>query len=196
MSERRHPTFTSFSGTRQIASGPLLVNALALRQAADARTADPLLLFDDQTGRNIDIDLRGTDSELVARFEEPASAATSPDSESETRGRGRPKMGVVSREVTLLPRHWDWLNSQPGGASVTLRRLVDDARRTHADKDRLRAAQARAYQFMQAMAGDLPNFEAATRALFANDLEQVRALLTAWPHDVARHALKLADAAA
>ncbi len=77
---------------------------------------------------------------------------------AEPRGRGRPKLGVVAREVTLLPRHWDWLNAQPGGASVALRKLVEQARRANGDADRARAAREAAYHFMSAMAGDLPAF--------------------------------------
>ncbi|MEC4600231.1 DUF2239 family protein, partial [Burkholderia vietnamiensis] len=105
---------------------------------------------------------------------------------------GRPKLGVVSREVTLLPRHWDWLAAQPGGASVALRKLVEDARRTHAAADRRRDAQARAYHFMSALAGDLPGFEEAVRALYANDLARMGELIAGWPADVSAHVLALA----
>ena len=76
---------------------------------------------------------------------------------------------MVAREVTLLPRHWEWLAQQSGGASVALRRLVDQARRGTEDKDRIRRAQEAAYRFMSAMAGNRPNFEDAIRALFAGD---------------------------
>ncbi|HDR9526974.1 TPA: DUF2239 family protein, partial [Burkholderia stabilis] len=105
---------------------------------------------------------------------------------------GRPKLGVVSREVTLLPRHWEWLATQPGGASVALRKLVEDARRTHAAADRHRDAQTRAYHFMSAMAGDLPGFEEAARALYANDPARLAELVSGWPDDVRDHALALA----
>ncbi|NTX32472.1 DUF2239 family protein, partial [Burkholderia pyrrocinia] len=107
-------------------------------------------------------------------------------------GRGRPKLGGVSREVTLLPRHWEWLCAQPGGESVALRKLVEDARRTHAAADRRRDAQARAYHFMSAMAGDLPGFEEAARALYANDPARLAELIAGWPDDVRDHALALA----
>jgi hypothetical protein len=111
---------------------------------------------------------------------------------STPRGRGRPKLGVVAREVTLLPRHWEWLTTQPGGVSVALRKLVEEARRTHADQDRRRQTQERAYHFMSAMGGDLPGFEEAARALFANDLPRLRELVAAWPVDVRDHAIALA----
>jgi hypothetical protein len=112
----------------------------------------------------------------------------------ELRGRGRPKLGVVAREVTLLPRHWDWLNTQPGGASVALRKLVEEARRTSGDRDRTRAAQEAAYHFMSAIAGDLPGFEEATRALFAYDRRRFGDLVAQWPEDVRDHAIRLAFA--
>jgi hypothetical protein len=101
---------------------------------------------------------------------------------------------VVAREVTLLPRHWDWLGSQPGGASVALRKLVDEARRLRGDRDRIRTAQEAAYHFMSAMAGNLPGFEEATRALFADDRHRFVDLIAAWPEDLRDHALKLAFA--
>ena len=113
---------------------------------------------------------------------------------SEPRGRGRPKLGVVAREVTLLPRHWEWLNAQPGGASVALRKLVEAARRTNGDADRLRAARDAAYHFMSAMAGNLTNFEEASRALFADDRRRFTSLIAAWPPDIRDHVAKLAYA--
>jgi hypothetical protein len=131
-------------------------------------------VFDDSTGRPIDIDIRGTIEEV--------------------RGRGRPKLGVIAREITLLPRHWDWLNSQPGGASVALRKLVEEARRTSGDRDRIRSAQEAAYHFMSAIAGNLPGFEEASRALFAYDRRRFGDLIAAWPEDIRDHVIKLAFA--
>jgi hypothetical protein len=190
------PSYTAFDGHRRLVSGPLATVALAVRQAAGDATPGTILIFDDATGRAIDLDLRGTADEIRARYAAaPADAsapAGEPTGEGEPRGRGRPKLGVVSREVTLLPRHWDWLATQPGGASVALRKLVEDARRTHAAADRRRDAQARAYHFMSAIAGDLPGFEEAARALYANDLARLAELIAGWPDDVRDHALALA----
>jgi hypothetical protein len=152
----------------------------------------PVSIFDD-FGRAIDIDTRGTDEQIVARLA-PDVTPGLPEPNGDTRGRGRPKLGVIAREVTLLPRHWDWLNSQPGGASVALRRLVDDARRTSGDRDRTRAAQEAAYRFMSAIAGNLPGFEEAARALFANDRRKFGERIAAWPPDVRDHAIHLAFA--
>lgn len=178
-----NPTHTTFQGHRRLASGALSDVALAVKHAADNGHA--LLTYDDASGRVVDLDLRGSDDDVAARY-------TTTDT-AEPRGRGRPKLGVVAREITLLPRHWDWLNTQPGGASVALRKLVDDARRANSAKDRTRAAQTIAYQFMSSMAGDFAHFEDASRALFANDREKLSALIAAWPPDVRDYLLKLAD---
>jgi len=148
------------------------------------------LIFDDSTGRPIDFDTRGTVEELTSRL---SSSAGNPEA-SRPRGRGRPRLGVVAREVTLLPRHWDWLSNQPGGASVALRKLVEAARKHGGDRDRVRAAQEAAYHFMSAIAGDLPGFEEATRALFAYDRRRFGSLIAAWPEDVRDHAIELAFA--
>ncbi|MET3624627.1 DUF2239 family protein [Burkholderia ambifaria] len=190
------PSYTAFDGHRRLVSGQLAMVALAVRQAAGDATPGTILIFDDATGRAIDLDLRGTADEIRARYAGAPADASAPAGEpsgaDEPRGRGRPKLGVVSREVTLLPRHWDWLAAQPGGASVALRKLVEDARRTHAAADRRRDAQARAYHFMSAIAGDLPGFEEAARALYANDLARLAELIAGWPDDVRDHALALA----
>jgi hypothetical protein len=102
---------------------------------------------------------------------------------------------VVAREVTLLPRHWDWLAKQPGGASVTLRKLVEDARRANSNVANARDAQERAYKFMSAMAGNRPGFEEATRALFAKDRPAFEKLIRDWPPGIRDYAEALAAGA-
>ena len=119
-------------------------------------------------------------------------APTDETAAAEPRGRGRPKLGVVAREVTLLPRHWEWLGAQPGGASVALRKLVDEARRASGDVDRARAARDAAYHFMSVMAGNLAGFEEASRALFADDRRRFVGLVAGWPDDIRDHVVKLA----
>ncbi len=168
---------TAFRGQQFFATGPAAEVILALRKVPEGAG---ILVFDDQTGRQIDLDVRGVLPVPVAP-EEP-------------RGRGRPKLGVIPREVTLLPRHWDWLNAQPGGASVALRKLVEEARRSSGDHDRVRAAQEAAYNFMSAMAGNLPGFEEAARALFAHDRRKFSEQIADWPHDIRDYAVKLAFA--
>ncbi|MGH8788713.1 MAG: DUF2239 family protein [Cupriavidus necator] len=195
--------YTTFDGHRCIATGSLQANALALKRALEAGAGGPVLVFDDSTGRSIDLDTSGTEAAVLERAAERAAQLESlrqPAGENdeaadvaEPRGRGRPKLGVVSREVTLLPRHWEWLAAQPGGASVALRKLVEQARRDNADKDRSRRASERAYHFMVAMAGDLPGFEEATRALFAGDVAGFAQRVEAWPVDIREHAMRLAD---
>ncbi|KGP00745.1 hypothetical protein JT27_16770 [Alcaligenes faecalis] len=186
-------TYTSFMGHRRIASGPMLTNVLAVKKVLESRVNDPVLIFDDVTGRFVDVNTQGTDEELAQRYApvDALEVEVEQTEEEAPRGRGRPKLGVVPREVTLLPRHWDWLATQPGGASVALRKLVEEARRASAVKDQRRQAQERAYNFMTAIGGDLPGFEEAMRALFADELERFKTLLAGWPEDVRDHAIKL-----
>jgi uncharacterized protein len=184
------PSFTAFEGRRRLVTGTLAEVALAVKRAGRAA---PIIIFNDATGRSLDLDLRGSDDEIIARLPKAAPAPVEPESPaSEPRGRGRPKLGVVAREVTLLPRHWEWLGNQPGGSSVALRKLVDEARRANGDRDRQRAARDAAYHFMSAMAGNLANFEEASRALFADDQRRFSGLIADWPSDIRDHIVKLA----
>jgi hypothetical protein len=173
-------SYTAFAGSRRLARGPLAEVALA----AAAVDGESVLTFSDHTGRVVDLDLRGGAAEIAERY---AVAAAAPES----RGPGRPKLGVVAREVTLLPRHWEWLTAQRGGASQALRRLVDEARQADQKKATPKLAQERAYCFMSAIAGDLPGFEEASRALFADDSEGFAARIAGWPEDVRAYALAL-----
>ncbi|HTE99815.1 MAG TPA: DUF2239 family protein [Bradyrhizobium sp.] len=186
--------FTAFLGHRRLVSGPLAEVALAVLKASQSAAAEPIVIFDDANGRPIDLDLRGTERDIVARLPQPASNPEIPADElsAEPRGRGRPKLGVVAREVTLLPRHWEWLGAQPGGASVALRKLVEEARRAGGDRDRGRAARDAAYHFMSVMAGNLRGFEEASRALFADDQRGFVELIAGWPGDIRDHVVKLA----
>jgi hypothetical protein len=179
---------TAFDRTRRIASGPYLRVALALKAYDGAHPEAAVLVFDDATGTQMDFDLRGSDAEIATRLQKRFPAA-----ESDTpRAPGRPKLGVVAREVTLLPRHWEWLAAQPGGASVTLRKLVEEARRSGPTTEAaLRQLHERAYRFMSAMAGNFPSFEEASRALFANDMPRLDRLIAAWPKDVREHLARL-----
>ena len=189
------PNFTAFMGHRRLAAGPLAEVALAVMNASRKPAAPPIIIFDDATGRPLDLDLRGTEREIIARLPQPApppETATDAMAAAEPRGRGRPKLGVVAREVTLLPRHWEWLGAQPGGASVALRKLVEEARRTSGDVDRARAARNAAYHFMSVMAGNLAGFEEASRALFADDRRRFVGLIAGWPDDIRDHIVKLA----
>jgi hypothetical protein len=191
MTEMSVPPFSAFAGPKLLASGPLAEVAIAIKIATGA-IADPIVIFDNATGKSLDIDLRGSHREVVARLPQPSTPEPATEASTEPRGRGRPKLGVVAREVTLLPRHWEWLGTQPGGASVALRKLVEEARRVHGDRDRLRAARDAAYHFMSTMAGDRPGFEEASRALFADDRRRFAGLIAPWPEDIRDHVIKLA----
>ncbi len=184
---------TAFDGGRRLASGTLADVARAVARALAAGAAGPLLVFDDETGHVIDLDTRGGEVAVAARYATADTApAAAPAAAPEPRGPGRPKLGVVAREVTLLPRHWDWLAAQPGGASAALRRLVEEARARGAAADRARRGREVAYRVMHALAGDRPGFEAASRALFAGDRAGVRAAAARWPPDVRGHVDALA----
>jgi uncharacterized protein len=185
---------TAFDGFQKIASGNLVDVALASKKYLDRTRHAAVLIFDDASSELIEIDFRGTPAEVRARLANKQCPATDPPRPigQAQRGPGRPKLGVVAREVTLLPRHWDWLKSQPGGASVALRKLVDEARRTRAGHDRIRRAQEVVYRFMSALAGNLPGFEEASRGLFAGNKQHFEQQIADWPADVRAHAQKLA----
>lgn len=187
-------TYTAFNGTLALASGSLATTAIAAHRALAQDPAAIVTLIAHDTGRTVDLDLRGTEAEVARRHAGP-EAPSAPASADATgpRGRGRPRLGVVAREVTLLPEHWQWLAGQPGGASVALRKLVLQAMRDGAGPDALRRARERAYAFMSTMAGNLPGFEEATRALFAGDADRLATHIAAWPPDVRKLALRLAQ---
>jgi len=173
------PSYSAFAGDRRLASGPLREVLAEARAWLERRERATLLFFDDRTGRQVDFDLRGPLEQVLARAL-PEEAAPRP---------GRPRLGVVGREVSLLPRHWEWLEQQPSGISAALRRLVDEARKREPGRQRARALREAASRFMTAMAGDRPGFEEATRALFAGEDARLARLVRAWPVDVRRHVL-------
>ena len=175
-----HTTYTAFLAWKRIASGSL---EEMLRQARACLDGDPseetLLIFEDQTGRQVDFDMRGSVQEVVDRaLPKPVRV-----------GPGRPKLGVTSREISLLPRHWDWLETQPNGASATLRRLVEEARKRDAGESQDRTGVAATGRFMSAMAGNLPGFEEAYRALYARNRQQLEERVKDWPEDVRDYVL-------
>jgi hypothetical protein len=183
----RQPTCTAFANGAFFTFGPPWEVALTVKAALERGETADILTFDDATGRLVDFDLRGSNQEIVERLRPPG--------DDNAKARGRPKLGVVAREVTLLPRHWDWLARQPGGASVTLRKLVDAARGANAGRDAIRQAQQAADRFMAAMLGNQPGYEDASRALYAGDSARFQAMTEPWPADLRDHARRLASAA-
>jgi hypothetical protein len=167
----------AFEGSRLIASGEPREVTLKVKEVMDRPERGAVLIFDSQTSETVEVDFRDIEKDIEV-----------------PRRPGRPKLGVVAREVTLLPRHWEWLNGQPGGASVALRKLVEEARKVNAGKDRIRLAREATYRFVSAMAGNEPRFEEAIRALFAGDAVRFREMIADWPVDIKEHAKKLAEA--
>jgi hypothetical protein len=192
-------TVTAFAGTTRIAAGDLRQVAAKAKTVLDRDQWAQVVIFDDVTSCPVDVDWSGTLDDVLQRIGHMRLAApeheASLEGESEARRPGRPKLGVVAREVTLLPRHWEWLATQPGGASVALRKLVEQARIANQGKDRQRRAQESAYRFLSAMAGNEPGFEEATRALFGGKPERFAEVIEPWPIDLREHAKKLAAAA-
>ena len=187
---------SAFLGYTLLGQGSLS-DVIPLCQPHADSPAEPLLIFKDADSSQIEVDFRGSLQEVLARL--PTSSAISSNAEAETVAdekprvsRGRPKLGVVAREVTLLPRHWEWLRSQPGGASVALRKLVEKASRENAQQDRKRSLQETAYRFMSVMAASLEGFEEASRALFSADGDKFSRETASWPADVRTHARRLA----
>lgn len=185
----------AFAGNRSLGRGVPADIALKIKAAADEDGDARILIFDAETSRPVEIDLRGTPDDVQRRLAQHVAASPVETGMAAPRGPGRPRLGVVAREVTLLPRHWEWLALQPGGASVAIRKLVEDARRASSAKDRAREAQESLHRFMTAMAGDLPLYEAALRALYANDRTRFDASTAKWPADVRDHVKRLAAGA-
>ncbi len=197
----------AFKGPVCVGLGPLAEVAIQVKRALDADPKTTILIFDAATSEPVEVDLRGTPDDVLARLtsaiggEVGATGTTGMADSAEAaegagagaaRSPGRPRLGVVAREVTLLPRHWEWLNEQPGGASVTLRKLVEEARKSTAGEAHMRRAREACYRFMNTMAGNEPGFEEALRALYAGDPGRFATLTEVWPPDVRDHARRLA----
>jgi hypothetical protein len=185
-------TYTVFAGDRLVVSGELETVLRHTKAAQDRGEFDRWLIFDDSTGQEVDFDFRGTIEDVLARVPHHPVFVTDVPGQPRS-GPGRPKLGVVSREVSLLPRHWEWLEQQPNGISAALRRLVDEARKANAAKDRVRAATEAAGRFMTVVAGNLPGFEEALRALYAHNEARFEEEIHDWPNDVREHARRLAS---
>lgn len=169
--------FSVFAGHRNLVTGPLEEVLPAARDALRSGTEETVLIFDNTTGRQIDVDLSAAPEVELARIR----------SAEHRKGRGRPKLGVECNELCLLPRHWEWLAAQPRSASASIRRLIDAARKNETPEARVREQIDTAAAFMWAMAGDFPGFEEASRALYRQEWELFRERIAEWPDDVRAH---------
>ena len=196
----------AFAEQRCIASGKAEQVVTLVKSFVDNNPEKNTLILNALTSRVVELDLRaGIEEILATQFSHSLSSSPSSSFANATnmpmengtapvpRGRGRPRLGVVSREVTLLPRHWEWLSSQPGGTSVALRKLVDAARRGNGARDKKRQTQESIYRFMTTMAGNEPGYEEAVRALYADDMEKLLEILSGWPADIASHVRTLVE---
>jgi uncharacterized protein len=168
-------TYTAFLADRQLVTGELRALLLGCKAALDRGQADALLIFEDRTGRQVEFDFHGTADEVLAREAPPEPAKPGP---------GRPRLGVVSREVSLLPRHWAYLERQPSGSSAALRRLVEQAIKGVPDRERVRIARESTSRVMTTLAGNAPGYEEAARALFAGDRAKFAREIRHWPEHV------------
>jgi hypothetical protein len=195
MSRPRAQNYVAFAGPERIASGDLRTVAVATNALLDAHPERSVSIFDDATGRIVDLDLRAMQEVDESLPDVIAASESHVGTGTVKRGRGRPRLGVVSKEVTLLPRHWAWLGAQRGSVSATLRRLIDEARRTHERRDAVRGAQDAAYRFMAATLGNEPGFEDAIRALYRGDEARFATAIAKWPPDLRDHGRRLAEGA-
>lgn len=190
------PTYTAFEGDTLLCKGALADVILKIKKRLGKADNSPVLIFNDATGNTMDFNFQGSEKDVLRRLEvfvgEADGKADGKAIAADGAGPGRPRLGVMSREVSLLPRQWEWLASQSGGASAVLRRLVDEARRKSGEAPSVKQLQERTYKFLSVMAGNLPGYEEALRALYRKDAKGFAAHAEGWPRDVRRHAEALA----
>ncbi|MBL8234105.1 MAG: DUF2239 family protein [Bryobacterales bacterium] len=170
-------TYTAFATGRRIGSGPLSAMLRQVKPHVDRLDDDAgaaIVVFNDETGQQVDFDWRGSIADVISRAA-PKPTRTGP---------GRPKLGVVAREISLLPRHWEWLETQPNGASAAIRRLVDQARKQDGAEAESRRRVDACGRAMTVLAGNLPGFEDAYRALYAGANMRLWQEMEGWPPDV------------
>ncbi len=184
-------TYTAFEGFQKLISSDLEKVLLTVKKRLKVNRDSNILIFSDSTGKQMDFDLSGTDSEVIERYK-IYTAKTIPSQPAV----GRPKLGVVPREISLLPSHWEWLNNQAGGASSTIRLLIEEKIKSNSsNKLIIKTSQEVTYKFLSSLAGNLPNFEEAIRYLYRSDRKKFVELISDWHKDIVEHALTLASAA-
>jgi|TARA_B110000879_G_scaffold21779_1_gene27840 hypothetical protein len=174
----------AFAGEKLIAEGLTVEVKGKIQNLVDRQN---VLVFDQDNGRQISLIFdQESASELSSSSEGRPALKNKP---------GRPKLGVVGREITLLPRHWEWLDGQRGGASATLRRLIDQCRAENMGQDMIRLAQDSTNRFIYAIAGNLSNFEEAVRALYGNNPDRFAECMRLWPADIRKCTKHYSDGA-
>ena len=186
---------TAFEVEKIFCSGPKIEVILAMKNELSKSPNKRFLCFEDTSGQQIDFDISGTKEEIIQRLSTHTITAPEPISADENKAidkkLGRPKLGVVPKEVTLLPRHWLWLGAQSGGASATIRRLVEQASKANSGENKRKKCQESAYRFLSAVAGNYPNYEEVLRAIFRDDEKMISNLTSEWPKDIVTYAQKL-----
>lgn len=181
-------TYTAFDGTHRLVQGPLQEVVLKIKKRLGKTENSSILIFSDDTGKTMDFNFQGNEDDVLKRLE----VYVSKEEPAEVSGPGRPKLGVVSREVSLLPRHWEWLATQPGGASATIRNLIEEAKKKSSAHVSIKQVQERVYRFMSVMAGDLEGYEEALRALYKSDKKVFKLHVQDWPRDIKDHIFEMA----
>lgn len=188
---QQNSTYSAFDGPKLLFQGELSDVVLKIKKHLGSAINSSILIFSDETGRTMDFNFQGSKQDVMKRLE----VFTSPETTGPTRGPGRPRLGVVSREVSLLPSHWEWLATQPGGASATLRRLVEETRKKSSQKMSVKQIQERTYRVMSVLAGDLPGYEEALRALYKKDRKTFNSQIEKWPKDIQQHLIEMSKPA-
>lgn len=186
--------YAVFLGHSLIKKGSIEEVVTAAKSAIDSEVSERIAIFEDSTGRVIDIDYRGTVDDVLDRLKDhPLLSDKSEPEVPKRKGPGRPKLGVISKEISLLPRHWQWLGEQKGGASATIRRLVEEAQKLNPERTLATRAQEAAHRFMWDIAGDFKGFEEASRAFYKADFRAFYECISTWPNDVREHARRFVE---
>ena len=180
-------TYTAFEGFQICAHGSLDSVAISIKQRLKKDPTTQFLIFSNSSGKQMDLDLSGSQKVILERLKIYQASHFSPAT-----GPGRPKLGVISREVSLLPQHWEWLSNQSGGASATIRRLVDEKiKEPVSAENQIKQAQEVVYRVLSSLAGNLPNYEDVIRFLYRRDKKSFRNAMSDWPKDVVSHTMAL-----
>lgn len=183
-------SYTAFENDQILTQGPLDQVVLKIKRKLGNAAHSSILIFSDQSGKIMDFNFSGSEAEVIKRLDIYVSSS-SPAS-SEIQGPGRPKLGVISREVSLLPRHWEWLAQQSSSVSAILRKMIEEAMKKSSTANETKQSQERTYQFMSVMAGNLSQYEEALRALYQKNQKLFFSLIDKWPTDIKKHVTSLA----